>query len=680
MTSHPPKTRLLLGVALLVGGLCIAAFLARGLWMDASPSADESEDVTPHLSGRVLSAEGRPLEGATVLAGTLTVTSDGRGQFELNRDMLHKAARTAADGTVLIDASHPEYVRGGVGELGAMRLDLSDSPAQHPDSITLFMHRPTRLRGRVTLNGTPVADASIGLAYTEARGLGQEPLLPHTLSDLTRTDGQGLFTLTNLAAGRVAVTVETDLPEFPYAESSALRLQPGEDGGEVHIELRPTTALTGVVLSASGDPLAASVILSGTQTSRRTDTARTGRFRFDDLPPGDYTLSAAARHHYPDTLGPFTVETGTTAAHDIVLEPARGLFGRVVGPEGRPQPGFVIASSSDDSRRLRVGDDGLFNWESAPDVPWTLQATSSAYGRSARTSARVGQPVTLELRPGGELAGIVVDARGQPMTSYQIAIAAMDVPPPHPYVPGRINSEQVETSTGRFRIGPLSPGYYALVARAPGLAPVTSELFEVRAGRTTDNIRLQLLQGASIAGVVRDRQSGEPIATASVTLVDPSQRLSPRNTLANPSGHYALDELPDGLVTLHVRANGYEPELVAGIELASGETLSYDIELTPTDNPEPALAFYGIGASLRSQARDIVVVNVMPGSASAEAGLKPGDRILAVDELPTHRLSLPDVIARIRGQADIPVSLSIERPGEGEFVVDIARRRVRVQR
>ncbi|WP_230467682.1 carboxypeptidase regulatory-like domain-containing protein [Lujinxingia vulgaris] len=610
------------------------------------------------------------------MAGALEVESDAQGHFEFDLETLN----SASDGTILLDATHPEYVRGGVGELGTMRLNAPKGDTQPPESIDVFLHKPAHLRGRVTLNGAPVEDAVIGLAYTEAHGLGQEPLVPHTLSELARTDVEGRFELNRLAAGRVAVTVETNLEDFPYAESQALRLRPGEDGGEVHIELRPTTALTGVVLSASGEPLAANVTMTGTQTSRRTETSSTGRFRFDDLPPGDYTLSAAAPDHYPDTLGPFTVETGTTAAYDLVLEPARGLFGRVVGPDGQPQPGFVIASSAGDSRRLPVGDDGLFNWESAPDVPWTLQATSSAYGPSARQSTRLGQPVTLELRPGGELAGAVVDARGRPVTSYQIAIAAMDVPPPHPYVPGRINAEQVETSTGRFRIGPLTPGYYALVARAPGLAPVTSELFEVRAGRTTDNIRLQLIEGAAIEGVVRDRQSGEPIATASVTLVDPSQRLSPRNTLANPSGHYALDELPDGLVTLHVRANGYEPELVAGIELASGETLSYDIELTPTDNPEPALAFYGIGASLRSQARDIVVVNVMPGSASAEAGLQPGDRILAVDELPTHRLSLPDVIARIRGQADTPVSLSIERPGDGEFVVDIARRRVRVQR
>ncbi|RVU43074.1 PDZ domain-containing protein [Lujinxingia sediminis] len=680
MTSLPPQTRPLLGVALLLGGLCLAAILVRSLWIQGDQPVNMMEDAPHHLTGRVLSEEGQPLEGATLLAGTLTTKSDERGHFKLNRDILTAAAHAAADGTVLIDAIHPEYVRGGVGELGAMRLDLSENSAQDTESITLFMHQPARLRGRVTLNGAPVADASIGLAYTEARGLGQEPLLPHTLSDLARTDSQGQFALNNLAAGRVAVTVETDLPEFPYAESAALRLTPGEDGGEVHIELRPTTALTGVVFSASGDPLPASVTLSGTQTSRRAATSSTGSFRFDDLPPGDYTLSADAPDHYPDTLGPFTVETGTTASHDIVLEPARGLFGRVVGPDGQPQPGFVIASSANDTRRLRVGDDGLFNWESAPDMPWTLQATSSAYAPSARQSTRLGQPLTLELRPGGELAGVVVDKRGQPMASYQIAIAAMDVPPPHPYVPGRINTEQVETSTGRFRIGPLAPGYYALVARAPGLAPVTSELFEVRPGRTTDHIRLQLLEGASIAGVVRDHESKEPIATASVTLVDPSQRLAPRNAIANPSGYYGLSELPDGLVTLYVRANGYEPELVAGIELKSGGTLTYDIELTPTENPEPALAFYGIGASLRSQASDIVVVNVMPGSSSAEAGLQPGDRILAVDELPTHRLSLPDVIARIRGQADTPVSLSIARPGEGEFVVDIARRRVRVQR
>lgn len=53
------------------------------------------------------------------------------------------------------------------------------------------------------------------------------------------------------------------------------------------------------------------------------------------------------------------------------------------------------------------------------------------------------------------------------------------------------------------------------------------------------------------------------------------------------------------------------------------------------------------------------VEKVLPNSAAQQAGLQPGDRILAIDAQPVHRLE--DVSRLVQGKANTPVSIRIER-------------------
>ncbi|RVU41542.1 PDZ domain-containing protein [Lujinxingia sediminis] len=665
MTSTSPKKRYLAGIVLVLGALVLGALMLRALGPDAEQAPPRAQTERAALRGRVLTDEGRPLAGATVEAGTQRATSDAQGRFAL--------ARREADATTL-DLTHPKYVRGGVGTLGAVPLAAHDQSAE----LELVMHRPARLAGRVTLEGQPVVGADIGLVYTGARGLRGEELPPHTFSNLTQTHARGHFELPRVAAGELTISVETALTDVPYAESQTLTLSPGESVTDLQIELRPITGLRGGVRTDQGDPLVAELTLVGPGGSRQGRSQSDGSFRFEGLEPGAYTLSASARGHFPDTVGPFDVEARAMADQEVVLERGQGLFGRVLNPEGQPQSGFVIATYARDSRSLQADRNGVFMWPDAPDETFTLRATASQYTASFEKRARLGQAVVLELRPGGEFSGTVLGPRGRPLTSYTIAIAEMEVPPPHPFNARNIAPVEVNDAAGRFTIGPLAPGFYTLKASAPGLASATSELLEVRIGRTTPRVNLQLHEGASVAGVVRDAITDAPVPAAELLLLESSTVLAPRSTIANPSGRFALAELPPGRVTLRVRARGYGTELVAGLELESGEELIHDIVLTPTDELEPALAFYGIGTSLHRERRHIIISSVMPGSSAEEAGLMPGDRITSVDGRSTQRLSLNQVIELIRGQEGTPITLGISRLGEGDFVVGIARRRVQV--
>jgi S1-C subfamily serine protease len=69
-----------------------------------------------------------------------------------------------------------------------------------------------------------------------------------------------------------------------------------------------------------------------------------------------------------------------------------------------------------------------------------------------------------------------------------------------------------------------------------------------------------------------------------------------------------------------------------------------------------------LGAYLESADGTVWVRRVAPGSAAAAAGLRPGDRIRAVNDAPVERAG--QVIRRVRAQpAGVPLRLTIERQG-----------------
>lgn len=73
--------------------------------------------------------------------------------------------------------------------------------------------------------------------------------------------------------------------------------------------------------------------------------------------------------------------------------------------------------------------------------------------------------------------------------------------------------------------------------------------------------------------------------------------------------------------------------------------------------------FQGIGALLgvEKDTRRIVIISVFEKNPAAEAGLKPGDYIVAIDGVPTEGMSLEAAVARIKGPAGTPVTLKVQR-------------------
>ena len=75
--------------------------------------------------------------------------------------------------------------------------------------------------------------------------------------------------------------------------------------------------------------------------------------------------------------------------------------------------------------------------------------------------------------------------------------------------------------------------------------------------------------------------------------------------------------------------------------------------------------YSGIGIELKidEPTQEPIVERVLPGSPAEQAGLKVGDRIVAIDEEPTQGLPFGEIVFKIRGKTGSQLSLKLDRAG-----------------
>ncbi len=84
----------------------------------------------------------------------------------------------------------------------------------------------------------------------------------------------------------------------------------------------------------------------------------------------------------------------------------------------------------------------------------------------------------------------------------------------------------------------------------------------------------------------------------------------------------------------------------------------------------------GIRLEVNQQTQLLTVVEPIANSPALQAGIKPGDRIVSIDDEPTVGMSLEQASERIRGQIGTQVKLKIIRAGGPEFEITLTRSRI----
>ncbi|HDS15195.1 MAG TPA: PDZ domain-containing protein [Proteobacteria bacterium] len=172
-----------------------------------------------------------------------------------------------------------------------------------------------------------------------------------------------------------------------------------------------------------------------------------------------------------------------------------------------------------------------------------------------------------------------------------------------------------------------------------------------------------------ISGRVYDQLSGAPLAGARI-VVGASQ------TKTDAAGFFELWGNDSGLVTMLVSTAEHVSEMVSGIDFDNrNHPYFFEIflERKPADG-QPRLALVGIGVRMVKSERGYEIADILADSPAAREGLLTGDRLLAVDRLAVDDFSLQEVVELIRGQAEEPVTLMVEREGNLIEVVCVRER------
>jgi carboxyl-terminal processing protease len=87
--------------------------------------------------------------------------------------------------------------------------------------------------------------------------------------------------------------------------------------------------------------------------------------------------------------------------------------------------------------------------------------------------------------------------------------------------------------------------------------------------------------------------------------------------------------------------------------------------------------FFGIGIFIDIREGHLIVVQPIDGTPAARAGLRAGDRIQRINNVPTDGMALQEAVSKIRGPSGTKVMLRIARPDRA-FDVEITRARIQV--
>ncbi len=447
------------------------------------------------------------------------------------------SARSAADGTFAVGLGYAEdrvyelYLQ--APQLALSRVgDLRILPGQWHDVGTVTMTAGAIVRGRVTVEGQPVAvpQAVVTLEFGAAfADLALRSLPGYERGLAVAVDATGVYELRQ-APCRGVVRIAAVAPGFARVTKTNLTLS-SEHPTTVDFALPPGLAIAGQLVDAAGAPVAGARVEAWASNGRSDpltgQSDGDGRFEVLGMRTGTFRLRVRARGFCDADVAEVTAGRRDV---QVQLVPRGRVLARVVAPTGEVLRRYTLAVR----RIVGAAPDQL---GLVPDVPerlvdldppsdrvlvedlpagtFQLQVVADGYAksRSARfdiTPGAAAEPVVVEvaLTLGATLTGRVLDEDGRPVAGALVTAQADGADPANPVyrmlgpaVALAATERTVTTAAdGSFTVTRLSLATYQLVAEHPDLCPTTQRGLELATPQTVTVPALRLAKGAIVAG------------------------------------------------------------------------------------------------------------------------------------------------------------------------------------
>lgn len=299
-----------------------------------------------------------------------------------------------------------------------------------------------------------------------------------------------------------------------------------------------------------------------------------GAYQLDGVPAGTVSVTANASGYVPSSQDIVIPLGGSVLLNFILISQNGSISGHVYHSTLHTVLNNTNVSVRVGSFTITVmsGSDGSYNLTNLPEGTYTLTAERDGFLSIAISDVVVTR--------GNRTVGVDFNLTEKPTRLYGVVRSGTRL------LVGA-NVSVVGTSTfnlsgpdGNYEIGNLTAGVYTVRASSPGYETATiADVVIPEGGAIQLNINLTGLPGALISGVVKDADTGLPLANVLVTIVDIDP---PRAGVATDiNGAYGLPGLDPGNYTLRFEKTGYRPVEISNINVTKDGETKQNLEMTP---------------------------------------------------------------------------------------------------
>ncbi|MEI2325688.1 carboxypeptidase regulatory-like domain-containing protein [Priestia megaterium] len=394
------------------------------------------------------------------------------------------------------------------------------------------------------------------------------------------TDGNGLFTIPNLAPG--TYTVIATLPNFGTSAASVEVIT--NSSSTVKLALTPNPgAVQGVVTNAaSGAPLPNTfvrVINNNGVIVAVMQTDPNGQYRVQNLEPGTYTMIVINSSFQRQTIG-FIVAAGQTNIINVPLEVNPGA---VVGTITSAQTGIPLAGATVQlflSQSLipvanTVADEnGVYHFNGLEPGDYIVTANSTSFARgvlgaTVLPNAQTTANISLQPNP-VSVSGTITDQNGNPLSNATIRVLDENE---------TVLGTGVSGLDGAYTVGGLPPGTYGIIATKTGFSTITSGLTLVPGEIQTGVNFILVANSGTLTGVVTDSSTGTPLPGVTITIRN-ILGLVVATAFTNVDGRYTIQNLAPGEYNVSFFENGFG-NFVLGAQITTNITTVLNTALSP---------------------------------------------------------------------------------------------------